>query len=167
DLASRIGTDPALSGKVAAVIPFNSTGVTVKDLTSGIPLDPQPAVGGDPNAPSQSNFYTGNTFTMALMANSYKTATDVWKSVTANNSSNVVWSFGSVNFNGPPTGSRTPAAGDLLQLFYMPSAGPTVSKNVTVVGVMNGVFFSGIVGTSGLLTSSFGTGTGQLGFVKV
>src|SRR5438876_696100 len=167
DLASRIGTDKALSGKVAAVIPFNSTGVTVKDLTSGIPLDPQPAVGGDPNAPSQSNFYTGNTFTMALMANGYKTATDVWKSVTAKNSSDIVWSFGSVNFNGPPTASRTPDVGDLLQLYYHPNSTTVLSKNVTVAGVLNGVFFNGIVGTSQLLKNAFGIGTGTLGFVKV
>src|SRR5207244_762498 len=140
DLANRIGTDKALSGKVAAVIPFNSTGVTVKDLTSGIPLDPQPAVGGDPNAPSQSNFYTGNTFTMALMANGYKTATDVWKSVTAKNSSDIVWSFGSVNFNGPPTASRTPDVGDLLQLYYHPNSTTVLSKNVTVAGVLIGIF---------------------------
>ena len=167
DLASRIGTDPALSGKVAAVIPFNSTGVAVRDLTSGIGLDPQLAVGGDPNAPAQSNFYTGNTFTMALMANGYKTATDVWKSVTANNSSNIVWSFGSVNFNGPPTASRTPDAGDLLQLYYQPNSTTVLSKNVTVAGVLNGVFFNGIVGTSQLLKNAFGIGTGHLGFVKV
>ena len=125
DLASRIGTDPALSGKVAAVIPFNSTGVAgvaVRDLTSGIGLDPQLAVGGDPNAPAQSNFYTGNTFTMALMANGYKTAGDVWKSVTANNSSNIVWSFGSVNFNGPPTASRTPILGTYCNFTTIPTA---------------------------------------------
>src|SRR5437870_1855132 len=166
DLANRIGADSALSGKVAAVIPFNSTGVAVRDLTSGIGFDPQLAVGGDPNAPSQSNFYTGNTFSMAEMASGYKTAADVWKSVTTN-SSNVVWSFGSVNFNGPPTSSRTPAAGDLLQLYYAPNNTTVLSKNVTVVGLLNGVFFNGIVGTSQLLKNSFGVGTGQLGFVKV
>ena len=166
DLAVRIDADPNLNGKVAAVIAFNNTGVVVRDLTSGVDFGPQLAVGGDANAQLQSNFYKGNTFSMPVLANGYKSPSDVWQAVISN-SSNVVWSFGSVNFNGPPTGSRTPAAGDLLQLFYMPSAGPTVSKNVTVVGVMNGVFFSGIVGTSGLLTSSFGTGTGQLGFVKV
>ena len=166
DLAARIGADPNLNGKVAAVIAFNNTGVVVRDLTSGVDFGPQLAVGGDANAQLQSNFYKGNTFSMPVLANGYKSPSDVWQAVISN-SSNVVWSFGSVNFNGPPTGSRAPAAGDLLQLFYIPSAGPTVSKNVTVVGVMNGVFFSGIVGTSGLLTSSFGTGTGQLGFVKV
>jgi putative ABC transport system permease protein len=167
DLAARISADTNLNGKVAAVIPFNNTGVVVRDLTSGLDFGPQHVVGGDTNAPSQSNFYTGNTFNMALMANGYKTSSDVWMAVTANNSSNVVWSFGSVNFNGPPTGSRTPAAGDLLQLFYTPNIGPTLSKNVTVAGVLNGVFFSGIVGTSQLLKNSFGVGTGQLGFVKV
>ncbi|TMI48930.1 ABC transporter permease [Candidatus Bathyarchaeota archaeon] len=104
---------------------------------------------------------------MALMANGYKTATDVWKSVTTTNSSNVVWSFGSVNFNGPPTSSRTPAAGDLIQLYYAPNNTTVLSKNVTVVGLLNGVFFNGIVGTGQLLKNSFGVGTGQLGFVKV
>jgi len=166
DLAARIGADPRLNGMVAAVIAFNNTGVVVRDLTSGADFGPQLVVGADPNATSQSNFYKSNTFSMPLLANGYKTASDVWRAVTIN-SSNIVWSFGSVNFNGPPTGSRTPAAGDLLQLFYKPSPGLTLSKNVTVAGVMNGVFFSGVVATNGLLKNSFGVGTGQLGFMKV
>jgi len=166
DLAAQIGADTNLNGKVAAVIPFNNTGVVVKDLTSGADFGPQLAVGADPNATSQNNFFKGNTFNMAQMAVGYKTASDVWSAVMTN-SSNVVWSFGSVNFNGPPTGSRTPAASDLLQLFYKPSPSITLSKNVTVAGVVNGVFFSGIVATSGLLKNSFGVGTGQLGFLKV
>jgi len=167
DLAARIGADSNLNGKVAAVIAFNNTGLSfVKDLTSGGDFGHQLAVGGDPNAPPQSNFYTGNTFSMPDLANGYKTPSDVWRAVVTN-SSNIVWSSSSVNFNGPPTGSRTPAAGDLLQLFYKPSSGPTLSKNVTVAGVMNGVFFGGIVTTSGLLNNSFRTGTGNLGFLKV
>src|SRR2546426_6038843 len=166
DLAARIGADTHLNGMVAAVIAFNNTGVVVRDLTSGVDFGPQLAVGADPNATSQNNFFKGNTFNMALMAMGYKTASDVWTAVTTN-SSNIVWSFGSVNFNGPPTGSRTPEVGDLLQLFYKPSPGITLSKNVTVAGVVNGVFFSGIVATSGLLKDSFGVGTGQLGFMKV
>ena len=166
DLAARIGADTHLNGMVAAVIPFNNTGVVVKDLTSGADFGPQLAVGADPNATSQNNFFKGNTFNMAQMAIGYKTALDIWTAVTTN-SSNIVWSFGSVNFNGPPTGSRTPAAGDLLQLFYKPSPGITLAKNVTVAGVVNGVFFRGIVATSGLLKNSFGVGTGQLGFLKV
>ncbi|OLB72497.1 hypothetical protein AUI06_01115 [archaeon 13_2_20CM_2_52_21] len=167
DLAARIGADSNLNGKVAAVIAFNNTGLSfVKDLTSRGDFGPQFAVGGDPNAQPQSNFYTGNTFSMPDLASGYKTPSDVWRAVVTN-SSNIVWSFSSVNFNGPPTGSRTPAAGDLLQLFYKPSSGPTLSKNVTVAGVMNGVFFGGIVTTSGLLNNSFRTGTGNLGFLKV
>jgi putative ABC transport system permease protein len=166
DLATRIRADNILSDKVSAVIPFNTTGVVVKDLTSRLDYGPQLAIGGDANATSQSNFYTGNTFTMALMASGYKTAIDVWKSVTTN-SSNIVWSFGSVNFNGPPTASINPDAGDLLQLYYAPNSTTILSKNVTVAGVLNGVFFNGIVGTSKLLKNSFGVGTGQLGFVKV
>src|SRR5207247_9451534 len=125
---------------------YSGTGVAVRTLTSGIGIDPPLAVRGDRNAPAQSNFYTGNTFAMALMANGYKTATDVWKSVTANNSSSIVWSFGSVIFNGAPTASRTPDAGDLLQLYYQPNSTTVLSKNVTVAGVLNGVFFNGIVG---------------------
>src|SRR5260370_26424410 len=103
---------------------------------------------------------------MPDLAKGYKTPSDVWQAVVTN-SSNIVWSLSSVNFNGPPTGSRTPAAGDRLQLFYKPSSGPTLSKNVTVAGVMNGVFFGGIVTTTGLLNNSFITGTGNLGFLKV
>jgi len=167
DLAARIGADSNLNGKVAAVIAFNNTGLSfVKDLTSGDDFGHQFAVGGDPNAPPQSNFYTGNTFSMPDLAKGYKTPSDVWQAVVTN-SSNIVWSLSSVNFNGPPTGSRTPAAGDRLQLFYKPSSGPTLSKNVTVAGVMNGVFFGGIVTTRGLLNNSFITGTGNLGFLKV
>jgi putative ABC transport system permease protein len=167
DLAARIGADSNLNGKVAAVIAFNNTGLSfVTDLTSGGDFGPQIAVGGNPKAPPQSNFYTGNTFSMPDLAKGYKTPSDVWQAVVSN-SSNIVWSLSSVNFNGPPTGSRTPAAGDLLQLFYKPSSGPTLSKNVTVAGIMNGVFFGGIVTTSGLLNNSFITGTGNLGFLKV
>src|SRR5437016_10124728 len=92
------------------------------------------------------------------MASGYRTAADVWKSVTTTNSSNVVWSFGSVNFNGPPTSSRTPAAGDLIQLYYASNNTTVLSKNVTVVGLLNGVFFNGIVGTGQLLKNSFGVG---------
>ena len=167
NLAARIGIDPHLLDKVSAVIPFNTTGLVVRDLTSGLDYGPQLAVGGDPNATSQKNFYTGNTFTMSLMGSGYKTAADVWKSVTASNSSNVVWSFGSVNFNGPPTSSRTPDAGDQLQLYYAPNNTTLLTKTVTVAGVLNGVFFNGIVSTSQLLKNAFGVGTGQLGFVKV
>jgi putative ABC transport system permease protein len=167
NLAARIGSDQYLQGKVSAVIPFNSTGVVVRDLSTGVDYGPQLAVGGDQNAPSQSNFFTGNTFTMVLMASGYKTAADVWKSVTTTNSSTVVWSFGSVNFNGPPSSSRTPAAGDLLQLYYAPNNTTVLSKTVTVAGVLNGVFFNGIVSTNQLLKNAFGIGTGQLGFVKV
>jgi len=168
DLANRIQTDPALLSKVAAVIPFNSTGVVVRDLTSGIDFGSQLAVGGDPKAPSESNFFTGNTFNMVLMANGYKTAADVWSAVTTN-SSNVVWAFGQFNTRGPPTASQTPAAGDLLQVYYSQGQGqPILSAKVTVAGVMSSFLFNGgIVGTSQLLKDAFGVGTGQFGFVKV
>jgi putative ABC transport system permease protein len=169
DLSTRIGNDLALSGRVAAVIPFNTTGVVIRDLTSGMDFGPQLAVGGDPNAPSQSNFYTGNTFNMVQMANGYKTSAEVWNSVTKTNSTNIVWAFGQVNTRGPPTTSQTPAAGDLLQVYFSKGQGqPILSTNVTVAGVMSSFLFNGgIVGTSKLLWNSFQVGTGQFGFVKV
>jgi putative ABC transport system permease protein len=168
DLANRIQTDPALLGKVATVVPFNSTGVVVRDLTSGIDFGGQLAVGADPKAPTQSNFFKGNTFNMVLMANGYKTAADVWGAVTTN-SSNVVWAFGQFNTRGPPTASQTPAAGDLLQVYYSQGQGqPILSTKVTVAGVMSSFLFNGgIVATSQLLKDAFGVGTGQFGFVKI
>src|SRR5439155_4508166 len=160
--------DTRLKGKVAAVIPFNSTGVVVRDLTSGIDSGPQLAVGGDPSAIGESNFFTGNTFSMVQMAEGYQTPAEVWNAVTADNSTNVVWSLSLVNNRGPPTAARTPAAGDLLQLYWSPDNGKTtVTKEVTVAGVLNGVFFGGIVGTSQFLQQSFGIVAGQFGFVKV
>ena len=165
DLSTRIGTDLALSGKVAAVIPFNTTGVIIRDLTSGIDLRPQLAVGADPNAPQQSNFFTGNTFNMVQMTNGYKTTADVWNSVTTN-SSNIVWASGLANTQGPPITAQGPAAGDLLEVYEIQD--PTLSTRVTVAGVMSSFLFSGgIVGTSQLLWNSFRVGTGQFGFVKV
>src|SRR3989454_1592330 len=166
DLATRIAGDSGLSGKITAVIPFNTTTITVvRDTTSGTEFAQTLIVGGDPNAPPQSNFFTGNTFNMVSLASGYKTASEVWNSVTSN-SSNIVWSFGSVNSNGPPTSSPAPAAGDILQLYYNPGNNTIITRTVTVSGLLNGVFFNGIVGTNKLL-SSFGVGTGQLGFVKV
>jgi len=168
NLAAQIGNDASLNGKVAAVIPFNSTGVVVRDLTSGIDFGPQLAVGGDPSAIGESNFFTGNTFSMVQMAEGYQTPAEVWNAVTADNSTNVVWSLSLVNNRGPPTAARTPAAGDLLQLYWSPDNGKTiVIKEVTVAGVLNGVFFGGIVGTSQFLHQSFGIVAGQFGFVKV
>ena len=169
NLAAQIAADTSLKGKVAAVIPFNSTGVTVvRDLTSRIDLGPQLAVGGDPNALGESNFFTGNTFSMVQMAEGYQTPAEVWNAVTADNSTNVVWSLSLVNNRGPPTAAQSPEAGDLLQLFWVPDNGKTtVTKEVTVAGVLNGVFFGGIVGTSQFLQQSFGIVAGQFGFVKV
>src|SRR5207253_10125936 len=74
DLATRIAGDSALSGKVAAVIPFNTTALVVRDTTSRTDFGLTPIVGGDPNAPPQSNFFTGNTFNMVTLASGYKTA---------------------------------------------------------------------------------------------
>src|SRR5213596_2570054 len=107
NLAAQIAADTSLKGKVAAVIPFNSTGVVVRDLTSGIDFGPQLAVGGDPSAIGERNFFTGNTFSMVQMAEGYQTPADVWNAVTADNSTNVVWSLSLVNNRGPPTAART------------------------------------------------------------
>jgi putative ABC transport system permease protein len=170
DLATRIGTDPALFDRVAAVIPFNTTGLfDVLDLTSGTDLRSQLAVGANPNAPPQSNFFIGNTFNMVQMANGYKTAADVWNAVTTTNSSNIVWASGQANTRGPPTTAQTPVAGDLLQVYYSQGQGyPVLSTKVTVAGVMSSFLFSGgIVGTSQLLWNNFQVGSGQFGFVKV
>jgi putative ABC transport system permease protein len=165
DLATRIQIDPALLGRVASVIPFNTTGVVIRDLTSGIDLGSQLAAGADPNAPPQSNFFTGNTFNVVQMANGYKTAADVWKAVTTN-SSNIVWASGLVNTQGPPTTAQGPAAGDLLEVYDIQN--PSLSTRVTVAGVMSSFLFSGgIVGASQLLWNNFQVGTGQFGFVKV
>src|SRR2546429_2404008 len=111
DLATRIAGDSALSGKLTAVIPFNTTALVVRDVTSGADFGLTPIAGGDPNAPPQSNFFKGNTFNMVTLASGYRTGSEVWNSVTSN-SSNVVWSFGSVNSNGPPTNSPAPSAAD-------------------------------------------------------
>ena len=165
NLGAQITGDSHLSGKVSAVVPFNSTGVVVRDLTSRIDFGPQAIVGGDPSAPSQSNFYTGNTFNMVLMASAYKTSTDVWNAV-RNDPSKVVWFFGSANTRGPPTASETPAPGDVLELFPLIPGIP--ATNVTVAGVVNAVYFgNGIIATSQFLGQKFGVGTGQYGLVKV
>jgi putative ABC transport system permease protein len=104
---------------------------------------------------------------MVLMENKYKSASDVWKAVTTN-SSNVVWFYGA-NTRGPPTTAQTPAAGDLLQLYWRSApTSPVKTANVTVAGVVNAVYFgNGIIGTSQLLLQSFGVGSGQYGLVKV
>lgn len=167
DLANRLNSDLNLNGKLSAVIPFNTTEVIVRDMTSGQDFGYQSAVGGDPNAPARTNFFTGNTFKMIDMAKNYKTATDVWSAVTGN-FSNVVWAAGQINTRGPPTSSPNPAAGDLLQL-YLPRPGQLpLTANVTVAGVMNSFLFSGgFVGASQLLWKSFHVGSGQFALVKI
>src|SRR5207247_7240322 len=50
DLAARIGADPNLNGKVAAVIAFNNTRVVVIDLTTGVQFEPKLSVGHFSNA---------------------------------------------------------------------------------------------------------------------
>jgi len=169
DLASRVLSDQNLASKVSAVVPFNDTGpsMVVKDVTIGHDFGVVQAIGGDPNAVGASNFYTSNTFKMQNMTSDYKTTADVWNAVTASGSSKVVWSFGFVNVRGPPRAEVTPNAGDTLQLIVRLSNGTYASREVTVAGVMNGVFFTGIVTTSQLLSDSFEVRSGSLGFVKV
>ncbi len=167
NLATQLNADPSLTGKVAAVIPFNTTEVIVRDITSGQDLGAVSAVGADPNAPPQSNFFTGNTFNMVQMASNYKTSIDVWSAVTGNYSK-VVWASGQGNTRGPPTTSQTPTAGDQLQLYWSPDQKTIFSVKVTVVGVVSSFLFSGgVVGTSQLLWNSFHIGSGQFGLVKV
>ncbi len=167
DLASRVHNDPNLASKVSAVLPFNDTGLLVKDVTMQHDFGEQIAIGADPSAVGASNFYTTNTFKMQNMTSDYKTTADVWNAVTAAGSSKVVWSFGFVNVRGPPRAEMTPNAGDTLQIIGQLPNGTVVSRLVTVAGIMNGVFFTGIVTTNQLLGDSFGVVAGNLGFVKV
>lgn len=165
NLATPINADLSLTGKVAVVIPFNTTEVIVRDITSGQDFPYVPAVGADQNAPAQSNFFTSNTFSIVQMATNYKTATDVWNAV-ALNSSNVVWAAGQVNTRGPPTTAPNPAPGDQLQVYT--TSQPILSVKVTVAAVMSSFLFNGgFVGTSQLLWKSFHVGSGQFALVKV
>jgi putative ABC transport system permease protein len=168
NLAAQFNADPGLAGKLAAVTPFNTTEVVIRDITSGQDFGTVAAVGGDPNAPGQSNFFTGNTFNMVAMAKNYKTSTDVWSAVTSNYS-NVVWASGQVNTRGPPTTAETPAAGDQLQVYWSAGQGqPIISVKVTVAGIMSSFLFSGgFVGTSQLLWNSFHVRSGQFALLKV
>jgi putative ABC transport system permease protein len=167
NIGAQLNADPNLNGKLSASISFNTTEVVIRDLTSGADLGNVAAVGSDPNAPSSSNFYTGNTFNMTQMATGYKTRADVWDAV-ASHPSYVVWASGQGNGFGPPTSSESPNAGDLLELYYTPDLKMIVSVNVTVVGIMSSFLFGGgVVGTSQWLWNSFHVGSGQFGFVKV
>ncbi len=168
DLASRVLNDQNLASKVSAVLPFNNTFLSsIRDTTLQHDFGSQIAIGADPSAVGASNFYTTNTFKMQNMTSDYKTSADVWNAVTAAGSSRVVWSFGFVNVRGPPTTEAVPNPGDTLQLILRLPNGTDVSRQVTVAGVMNGVFFTGIVTTNQFLKDSFQVGAGNLGFVKV
>jgi putative ABC transport system permease protein len=169
NFASMVRNDTLLQNKVATVIDFNNTfllsanDTTARQIFSG----PLLLMGADPAAPPTSNFYLTNTFQMVNMSAQYKTAIETWRAVMMN-SSNVVWSFGAVSNRGPPTSIPTPNVGDVLVLTE--SSGPgtlPLQKSVTVVGLVNGVFLNGIVGTNSLLMDSFRVGTGSLSFIKV
>ena len=168
NLAIQVSHDPRLSGKIAGVSSFNTTFVGVHDITNGQDFGQVAAVGGDPNAVGQSNFYTSNTFPMVLMAPGYNTATDVWNAVTSN-SSNVVYYYGAANTRGPPTSIPAPAAGDTLQLYASPDGGKTIyAARVTVAGVLNSFLLgTGIMGTNQFLSKYFHVGSGQFSLVKV
>lgn len=167
NITQRILSDASLNGKIAAVIPFNTTGlIRVHGLTSGSDFNFPVLVGPDPNAPATSNFFLTNTFSMLNMTTNYKTTADVWNAV-RQDPSKVVVSVAFVNTRGPPTSTRTPNPGEVLQLTGLTADFRPVSTNVTVVGILNGVFLPGIIGTSQLLKDTFGIGTGSLSFVKV
>jgi putative ABC transport system permease protein len=169
NLPAQLNADPSLSGKVAAVTPFNTTEVVVRDITSGQDFPYVSAVGADPNAPPQTNFFTGNTFQIVQMASRYKTAADVWSAVMAPNYTNVVWASGQVSTRGPSTTSPNPTPGDQLQVYWTAGPGqPILSVKVTVAGIMSSFLFNGgFVGASQLLWNSFHIGSGQFALVKV
>ncbi len=170
NFASIVNKDSGLQGKINGVIAFNTTGLlAAQDLTTrqvfsgptGVPL-----VGADPNAPTSNNFFTTNTFKMLNMTRQYQTAADVWNGVIGN-SSNVVWSVGFINLRGPPTAVQSPNVGDVLLLTGDRPGVGLVQKTVTVIGLLDGAFLNGIIGSSQLLKNSFGVGTGTFAFVKV
>ena len=167
NFASMVRADAAFQNKVAAVIDFNDTVLlSANDTTSHQAFTYPLLVGADPDAPAAMNFYLTNTFQMVNMTAQYKTASETWRAVTTN-SSNVVWSFGAVSNRGPPISIPTPNVGDILILTGLGPGHTPVQKVVTVVGLVNGVFLNGIVGTRTLLMNPFGIGTGGLSFIKV
>jgi putative ABC transport system permease protein len=166
NFASMVRNNTALQNKVTAVIGFNNTVLlSANDTTTGRSFQPALLIGADPDAPAASNFFLTNTFQMSSMSPQYKTVNETWKAA-MNDPSKVVWSFGQVNNRGPPTSISTPNVGDTLVLTGLVSGTP-VQKSVTVVGLVNGVFLNGIVGTKTLLMNTFKVGTGSLSFVKV
>lgn len=166
NMSARVLADPNLRNKVASVIPFNTTVLSeARDLTSGRGFSFPILVGADPDTPTGGNFFLTNTFRMLNQVDSYKTTGDVWNAVRAN-SSLVVWSVGFIQNRGPPRPLENPNPGDILTLVGFAGRIP-VAKNVTVVGVLNGVFFNGIVARSQLLSDVFGVGAGTLSFMKV
>src|SRR3989449_8442724 len=162
NLTTQIMRDPHLNG--LTVIPFNSTFlISIHDVTINQDFGKPPElIGADPNSSATSNFFLTNTFNMVNMTSNYKTAADVWNAVRTN-SSKVVWSFGRVNTRGAPQSSVTPVAGDFLELkgFGVPA------KTVQVVGILDGIFYEGLISRSQLLWDSFHVSTGTLSFVKV
>jgi putative ABC transport system permease protein len=162
-----VGADTALQNKVAAVIDFNNTILlSANDTTLGRTFSYPLLVGADPDAPAATNFYLTNTFQMVNMSAQYKTASETWNGVITN-PLNVVWSFGAVSNRGPPTSIPTPNVGDVLVLTGLGPGQVPVQQAVRVIGLVNGVFLNGIVGTNRLLKDYFGIGTGGISFIKV
>ncbi|HZD13124.1 MAG TPA: FtsX-like permease family protein, partial [Candidatus Binatus sp.] len=164
NLTAQVHNDQKLSQ--VNVIPFNSTILrSIHDVNDGKDYGKPPLIiGASPDSPPASNFFLTNTFNMVNMTRNYKTATDVWNDVRTN-STRVVWSFGQVNPRGPAQQSSSPQVGDILELTRFGATSPTI--RVEVVGVLNGVFYEGLISRSQLLFDSFGVATGTLSFVKV
>ncbi len=167
NLTSMVNADTALQDKIATAIGFNNTGLfSAYDLTSGHNFPYPPIAGADPNAPSSANFYLTNTFQIANMSAQYKSASEMWKAVMTD-SSKVVWAFVTIGRGPPGPGVPTPNVGDSLQLTGGTLQNP-IRTNVTVVGLMNGLFLgNGIIATNTLLMNPFGVKTGTVSFIKV
>jgi putative ABC transport system permease protein len=167
NFASMVTNNTAFQNKIVAVIDFNNTILlSANDTTSHQVFSYPLLIGADPDAPPATNFFLSNTFQMVNMSSEYKTASETWNGVT-NDPLNVVWSFGAVSNRGPPTSIPTPNVGDVLVLTGLTPGQVPVQQSVKVIGLVNGVFLNGIVGTSKLLKDYFGISTGGLSFVKV
>ncbi len=164
NLTETVLGDSAVGNDVAGVVSFTTLQLYwAHDLQTNQNFTNTILVGANPDAPGPSNFFTTNTFMMQNTTSPYKTSSDVWSAV-ARNSSYTVWSTA---FGGPFGPSGFPNPGDKLVLYSRTLGGALVSKTVTIIGVLNGVFFNGIVASSNLLRDTFGVQAGSLGFLKV
>ncbi len=158
NLTALVTADPTLRNELAAVIPFSTTLLTsAHDANTARDFPLTTLVGADPDAPTQNNFFTTNSFKMLNITKGFQTATDVWNALRSN-SSYVVWS---VSFSG----NSHPNPGDTLILIEMRNA-TLISRPVKVLGILQGLF-DGVVGIRQLLMDPFGVETGTLALVKV